>query len=356
MKPKALIYDPHMWSTGGPQQIVAATGCALKDQYEVTIAGPEGYTISQLEDLFYFKLDGCKRIVTQDPSQIATSFDLMFVSHATWIRPLARCNLLYCHFPLIKPGPSLSNPLALVRRDKSFFAGMYELVLCNSGFTKGEIIRRWRVGAQILYPCPSPLKIPNTQKKPIILNVSRFEPVKKQHLLVEGFKRLCRFIEGWELVLCGNLYDRDYFEMLQADSQGYPVRLLCDLSRTELQTLYAQSQVFWHLCGMGEDSPEKMEHFGIVLVEAIQSGVVPVVYCGGGVREIIRPGIEGYLVKTLDELIKFTLDLVRYPALRETISQAACKRAQGFSFDNFRARLLDIIERVARRRSGSVPT
>ncbi len=53
-----------------------------------------------------------------------------------------------------------------------------------------------------------------------------------------------------------------------------------DAPGAELADLYARASIFWHAAGLGEDAeddPNRMEHFGISIVEAMSAGAVPVV-------------------------------------------------------------------------------
>ena len=63
-----------------------------------------------------------------------------------------------------------------------------------------------------------------------------------------------------------------------------------NISREELARLYMGSAVLIHAAGMGVDElefPEQMEHFGITPVEAASFGCIPVVFAGGGPRDVV---------------------------------------------------------------------
>ena len=78
-----------------------------------------------------------------------------------------------------------------------------------------------------------------------------------------------------------------------------------------------------------------MEHFGITTVEAMASGCVPLVYEGGGQREIIEQGKSGFLWKTDDELIQQTIRLIKRPAVVRSVATYAVKRSQVFGQERF---------------------
>ena len=58
--------------------------------------------------------------------------------------------------------------------------------------------------------------------------------------------------------------------------------------------------------GYGVDAqrePRRMEHFGMVATEAMAAGCVPIVFCGGGLPEIVSHGVDVHiLVDQLDGL------------------------------------------------------
>ena len=58
---------------------------------------------------------------------------------------------------------------------------------------------------------------------------------------------------------------------------------------------------FWHGAGLGEQNPVLLEHFGLVTVEAMAAGCVPVVVASGGQTEIVQHGVNGYLWTKLEE-------------------------------------------------------
>ena len=66
--------------------------------------------------------------------------------------------------------------------------------------------------------------------------------------------------------------------------------------------------------------PERFEHFGIAVVEAMAAGAVPVVFAAAGPAEIVRHGVDGFHWKTLDELQSFTRQLMNDEELRLKMS------------------------------------
>jgi glycosyltransferase involved in cell wall biosynthesis len=115
----------------------------------------------------------------------------------------------------------------------------------------------------------------------------------------------------------------------------------------DLTELFAAASVFWHAAGFGEDldtHPDRFEHFGISVVEAMSAGAVPVVYEHGGPAAIVRDAGCGEVFSTVDELATATLALVRDDARRERLAAAARARAEEFAYDRFAKRLDALVD------------
>ena len=83
-------------------------------------------------------------------------------------------------------------------------------------------------------------------------------------------------------------------ESLIAARPDLPVELKVNIPVSELQEMYRQAGIFWHFCGLLQTEPALVEHFGMTTVEAMQNGCVPVVFDGGGQREIVEEGRSGF--------------------------------------------------------------
>lgn len=201
----------------------------------------------------------------------------------------------------------------------------YQEVVTYSYFGWKWIKKYWGKDAKVIAPPVDLLykkyRVGSYKKKNWICSVGRFFTLghgKKQEILIEAFKRLCdKNRRKWELHLVGGLGDEpssvEFFQYLRNKSKGYPVFFHINVSRQEVEQVYLQSRIYWHATGFGENEnyqPIRFEHFGISPIEALSAKCIPILYDGGGLREIITTvnlNKEKNLFKTIDELVGNTL-------------------------------------------------
>jgi glycosyltransferase involved in cell wall biosynthesis len=73
---------------------------------------------------------------------------------------------------------------------------------------------------------------------------------------------------------------------------------------------------------------------------------VPVVFNGGGQREIVEHGRSGFLIDSAAGLRKATLRLIQDPALLRRTASAARRRSDAFSVDVFREKVAGLFDRL----------
>ncbi|MEA2167377.1 MAG: hypothetical protein QOF76_677 [Solirubrobacteraceae bacterium] len=223
----------------------------------------------------------------------------------------------------------------------------YAHVVANSAFTQDWIARRWGRAAPVVHPAVPPVDVEDgTARTPSIVVVGRFFSgghSKRQVELVHAFRRLCADgLAGWRLVLVGGV-DRfggdEYLERVQRAAAGLPVDVVVDASRADLERRLREASIVWQASGWGEvpdERPERFEHFGIALVEAMSAGAVPVALGIGGAREIVRDGVDGLLwTERPDEP---TRALAADPARLRELSRAARARARAYAPELFAAK------------------
>lgn len=388
---KAAIYDPYLDTLGGGERYcLTVAEILLKIGYQVDIfwSGQNNLTRKAEErfslnlknvnlvpdifknkphkiDLLESKEDICKYsnhfISDTDllekiklfykKYKITKKYDLIFFLGDGSIPFLfSSKNFLHIQVPFVQQENILDN---LSNRIKTKFINK---VICNSNFTSKFVSENLKNKIHILYPPVDVNKFSSSKnKKNIILSVGRFDNIlnaKKQDVLIESFKELINFykIDNWKLCLAGgSLEDPDhntYLKHLKNISEDYPVEFIINPKFDDLQNLYSISKIYWHAAGYAVDentNPEKTEHFGITIVEAMASGLVPIVINKGGIPEIINDNHNGYLWNSLEELIIKTKKLIDSEELQQSMSTEALRFCQKFSKENFEKQLLKLI-------------
>jgi len=235
----------------------------------------------------------------------------------------------------------------------------YDVLLANSAYTARWTERLWGRAAEVL---PPPVASrPGGAKGNVILSVGRFFDAasghsKKQLEMARAFRSLVEDhgVEGWELHLVGGCAPayRDYAMAVRRELLGLPAEVHFNAPGEDLADLLARASVYWHAAGMGEDlerHPDRAEHFGIAVVEAMSAGAVPVVFAAAGPAEIVRDGVDGRHVHDAAELAAATAALVRDPGRRAAMAAAAVERARAFERSVFDERLHAVVDGLAAR-------
>ena len=244
-----------------------------------------------------------------------------------------------------------------VKAGRPAFASTYDRILGNSMYTSQWIRRRWNVNAPAHYP-PVALRQPSAIKENVILSIGRFfgeasGHCKQQLQMVRAFRQMLDDgLTGWKLVLVGGADKayRDYALAVRREAAGLPIDVLLNADFDTLNEELARASIYWHATGLGADLervPERAEHFGIAPVEAMSTGAIPVLFGAGGLAEIVRDGIDGFLFSTLDDLVSKTRAIIESPeSERLRLRQAAIERSQQFSSQRFATELLGHIHAI----------
>ncbi|MCY3749125.1 MAG: glycosyltransferase [Chloroflexi bacterium] len=243
----------------------------------------------------------------------------------------------------------------------------YGAVTPNSHFTASWLRRRWGVSGPVIEPPVVADAQRQETRQPLIVSIGRFfvGSHNKKHLaMVRAFRTLCdRGLVGWRLALVGGVGQRPadsaYLRTVQQAAHGLPIDFYANADEATVNRLRTNAAIGWHATGFGESerrTPERFEHFGMAVAELMTSGAVPVVFDGGGLREIVQPGRSGFRWRTLDELADLTLALARNGRCRLEMAQAARRRATRWSLANYQRRIMGLALEVMdgnRNRAGA---
>lgn len=90
----------------------------------------------------------------------------------------------------------------------------------------------------------------------------------------------------------------------------------------------------------------RYEGFSLSLIEGMSQGLIPIVYPVGIAPEIIKNGVNGFLVTNQRQALKYTQKLLENDALRRRMSAAAHKTAQSFTADRLAEQLATLYEEI----------
>lgn len=340
---RAAIHTPYLETLGGGERYVLSVAKVLLDHgWSVDLETTDKEIVGKVENKFGFSLAG---INTAADIRRGNGYDLCFwLSDGSVPTLSARKNILHFQRPFFKvDGKSLINRMKFIRINK---------VVVNSKFTKTFIDKEYPVESVVLYPPVDVKKFRGGQKENLILYVGRFsqlEQNKRQDVLLRAFKKLHdRGNQNWKLVLAGGseVGRTKFVDKLHEDAKTYPVSILENPGFAKLRDLYGSAKIFWCASGYGIDAdkePNKVEHFGITIVEAMAAGLVPVVFAAGGPKEIVAEGENGYLWRTTEQLIDKTMKLVADERSIRRLSLRARKDAQKYSYDRFEKEFLALL-------------
>jgi glycosyltransferase involved in cell wall biosynthesis len=375
---KVGVWDRYWTTVGGGEQYAGAIALALAEHHDVELVTPEPFTTAVLHDRLGLDLGplaqravGTYEAVADERAAVAEAsadYDLFVNVSFLGDHPnRALAGWYVAHFPEL-PVMGRRERLARARRGEravlrdpsaptpsrlAFLSG-YGTLVANSGFTASWVERRWGRPASVLHPqVPA---VPALPKEPLIVAVGRFfSPssghCKRQLELVRAFRRLHDEggAEGWRLVLLGGCdpEHREYLSAVRREAVNLPVEVRPNASGALVRDLLGRASLCWHGAGLGQDvdaRPERAEHFGIAVVEAMSAGAVPVVVGVGGPASTVVDGVSGVHVHDLDGFAAATRLLVADPERLARLADGARRRAVDFQQPAFRARVAELLE------------
>lgn len=354
---KVGIFNPYLDSLGGGERYTLTLAEHLSENHQVEIFWDDETLKSEIKKRLFLNLDKTRfvnniftRKINLLERLIKTSqYDLIFfLSDGSIPTTLAKRNIIHfqCPFPY-----SISRIFGKILLNKIKLSRFQEII-CNSAFTKRYIDKEYGVSSKVIYPPVEIDKFKPNIKRNLIISVGRFSKYyinKKQKEMVNFFRNNFNLFREWRLYLIGGLLEQDgaYFDQIKQSVKDIPqISLFPNESFENLKEYYGQAKIYWHVAGFGVNeniNPAGMEHFGISTVEAMASGCIPIVFDGGGQREIVDHKLNGFLWKTEKELIYYTLLVASDKDLRRKMSDEAIKKSKDFSKEVFLRRMDEVI-------------
>ena len=267
---------------------------------------------------------------------------------------LGKKSILVIQFPFPYSGEKIGDKIQILLKNIKFTS--YDLILCYSQFTKKWIQRLNGFNKKIVV-LSAPIDVSyfssTIKKENEILSVGRFfkgDHEKKQVDLIDAFKDLVNEkILKWNYHIAGGVSNFKYFKTVERAISDFPIFLHPNASLEKLKILYGKAKIFWHGTGLFNNenkTPWKSEHFGIVVLEAMSAGCVPVVVNKGALQEFVKHGKNGFLFDNLKELKKWTKKLIDDDKLREKLSKNAVETVERFDKKIFKRKLLRIVKEL----------
>jgi phosphatidylinositol alpha-mannosyltransferase len=191
---------------------------------------------------------------------------------------------------------------------------------------------------------------PDRDRRPTILFVGRLERRKGFAHLLHAFERLVERVPDARLVVAGS-YDAAAaapFADYAAERRLGGVEFVGPVAEAALPRLYRSADVF---CAPSVD----FESFGIVLLEAMASGVPIVASDIAAFRGVVEHGRQGLLVPPGDPgaIAAALASLLADPARRRAMARAGRETAAAFDWSLVSARVVDFYRDVLATRAAA---
>ena len=363
---KALVYNKYLHTAGGGERLTLDWCLALYELgYEITLITSSTFTrtIESLCDVFGISGgDRWNLKITDTEEEIEqfcrkSAFDLFvngtFCSSMANPAPIGLYALMF---------PQSITPIA---RQNLL---SYQHVLVISEFS--EIYTRLWWGEDFpVHTLPPPISnshmnaegIAFGSKEKIILNVGRFNidgHCKRQLDAIQTFQELLRdrrISSDWRLYSVGNLNsgeENQKYLVSCLQAAGPNVHIETDVPFERLQQLYRTASVLWQFTGIhlsSGQSPGHCEHLGLVAMDSMCYGTLPMVYQRSGVGYIIDHGKTGFAFDSIHELknIMMIVDDAFGTKAHEEMFAATRAFSKNLGFESFKTSLASYLSETA---------
>ena len=174
-----------------------------------------------------------------------------------------------------------------------------------------------------------------------VLFVGRFTYRKGIHILLEAFKKVRQEVKDAHLTLVGSGYFSSIvYLLIKTLNLEKSVSVLENVKREKLIEIYQSSHVFVLPSIYGES-------FGIVLLEAMASKTPIVASDIGGIKELIKNGKTGFLVRKgdVEKLSEKIVELLLDKKLSKRISISAFNEVKKYDWKNIVEKIEAVYER-----------
>ncbi|CAN6329629.1 unnamed protein product [Urochloa humidicola] len=239
------------------------------------------------------------------------------------------------------------------------------LVMVNSSWTKSHIVNIWKIPERtkrVYPPCDTSalqmLPLERSTTPPVLISVAQFRPEKAHVLQLEAFAlaltRLDPHVHKPKLQFVGSCRNKEDLERLQKLKDraielhiNELVEFYKDISYTDLVQLLGGA-----IAGLHSMTDE---HFGIVVVEYMAAGAIPIAHKSAGpMMDIVldEDGHQtGFLASEKEEFADAIIKVLRMSEQeRQEMAAASRKRAQRFSGQRFHEDFTEAVQPILLQR------
>jgi len=291
MKPSVFLDTCHLSHIGGGENYLMRFATALSKHADVYI--PQQF------DKHFLNMNGF--ITTFKEYDWIFQPDIHLQCNFNFVtKPIGKKNVIITFFPKKELRQQVQESL-------------FDDVITICPYSARYVSEYWGINkSTLIYPAINQFDyVRGVDKENQIISIGHFFQEadghsKNQHILVEAFRKFSELRPDWKLVLIGNVgseSDATYMNRLYADTLDLDIEFHANAENAILKTELGKSRMLWHANGYGRTDPAQTEHFGIIVLEALASNVIPFVHASGGAQDIEYTGKYA----TIDELVDLSV-------------------------------------------------
>ncbi len=184
-------------------------------------------------------------------------------------------------------------------------------------------------------------------ERKVVLFVGRLVEVKGVTYLIEAMKNVDAL-----LIIAGDGPLREEL-MQQAEEQKEKIQFIGAKTHDELRVIYASADVLVAPSVLASDGGK--EGFGLVMIEAMASGIPIVASNSGGIAQLIQDGYNGLLCeeKNTVQLADNIQKVLENEQIRNQLLQGAKETAARYDYHNIATKYKQILKRAEKSRNAS---
>jgi glycosyltransferase involved in cell wall biosynthesis len=248
----------------------------------------------------------------------------------------------------LQPLELLLKPLLLLSRGLDH----KPLILTNSRFSAFAIRKFLGMNCLVLYP-PIELEkylplFQNIERKNLVVTLSRIEPLKNIEVILD----IARETKTVNFIIAGTIGSINYYSALKRKIKALGleerVKILPNIEEEVKRAILKISKIYLH--------PMKYEHFGIAVVEAMASGLIPVVHKSGGVwMDIVEYGKYGFGFRRIDEAVEYINSILEMNESElQNWRSKLLEKVKIFSYDVFKSNIERLIKALSKFKNKAI--